>query len=133
MFFMARKSDRRKVTGPTIVLSEPYKLYTKYHDKVFVPMEAVDRRWQKLNCRTYEDCEARNNARFETMDGKKVRILITAIIKNADGSYDGQFEEICQELYGMSWHKVRMAFESRFPRMDPYWCIIELSDYYGKQ
>ena len=121
---MAKKTQQIK----TITLTEPYRLNVKFAPKTLIPVQAVDKRWMGIRPTTSADWELCLGATFITNDLKKVKVEFISATNNNDGSYDEQFDSLCQELYEMSFAQIKSIWKSRFGYLDNYWYVVKLTE-----
>ena len=125
---MAKKIQHIKDSVITITLTEPYRLSVKFAPKALIPVQAVDKRWLSICPTTSADWKLWSGATFVTNDLKKVKFDIISVTNNNDGRYDERFDNLCQELYKMSFTQVKSIWKSRFGYLDNYWYVVKLTE-----
>lgn len=125
---MAKKTRQIKDSVITITLTEPYRLSVKFAPKTLIPVQAVDKRWMSIRPTTSADWKLWLEATFITNDLKKVKVEFISATNNNDGSYDEQFDDLCQELYEMSFAQIKSIWKSRFGYLNNYWYVAKLTE-----
>lgn len=107
-------------------VDNPYSLGVRYAPETLVPCCAVDGRWFRLRPVTEGDWSVFDSAEFLTTDRRLVRMRVLCAWNDTDGGYDGELDDLCDRLYGMSFKRILSVWRSRYPKMDGYWYLVRL-------
>lgn len=126
---MAKKIFATTNSPLTIYLTEPYRLYSKFTEKVLLPIEAIDSRYRKVIPQTETDWKAFSNAKFVTNDKKFVKVKFLSAYNNGDGSYNEELDRLCMNMYGIPLSTVKSVWYARIGDISNFWQLIEMVEY----
>lgn len=96
-----------------------YHLDIKFTPFAFCPLNAIDPSFYRRDVENVIP-------HFMTRDGVECSPEFLSCWNNEDSRYDAQFEELCQEYYGLPFRSIRSVWISRLGSADNYWHLIKL-------
>jgi hypothetical protein len=101
---------RSNVTGA--ISSTPIKLPLKYTATAFFPTElTTGHSWQQT---------------YELASGEIVRLEYRSTWNNSDGAFDERLNELCRELYGISFTRVKEVWTMRLKDISNWWHKVRM-------
>jgi hypothetical protein len=93
------------------------KVKTKFAPVALIPSNAIDEEWLKTCKEPYI---------LETMDGKIAEVQFVGAYNNQKNDWEAEFDDICEELYGMKFATVKANYKARLGYLSPYWFKITM-------
>lgn len=107
-----------KKNGAGMWTTAQYRIKAKSADFIFCPANAIEDGFYNRNSYVLPE--------LVTNDGHVHKCQFIGTWNNRGGVYDEEFENICQDKYGMPFLSVRSMWIGRLGRVDDFWHLIKL-------